>query len=525
MRNRTLLVGAFPTWDLHHVWQLALAQAHAAHGDELFVFSCAGARIACEANYSPSLDKEVCVACIKRRHQGLKTLWRANVDAKPIVAPNRRAVIDLPRIEDISALKVYTRQGMDAGLAALSSWIELSRRTTPESVEDWDQINILLKEAVSLHAQALAILRDLRPTQVGIFNGRLVSTRPWVRACEATGTPFYCYDHGPSFETVRRFDNTTVHSISGWQRACQEFWEQRPSDEFAEDVAERFYSNRRERKDGLTSQFLKNQKTRHVPGWWAPDARWLAVFLSSDDEFAAIGEEWTGGVYTDQWAGVQALCSDPILRSQGFRFVVRVHPRLQFIQNTDWLRFSAMQGELNAIIIAPSDPTDSYELAALSEKTLSFGSSMGIEAAYMGRPSILLGPSFYAHLGACYQPTTHEQVVDLLMTKDLPARERTGAVQFGYFLASAGEDLPGIEKTTDGEITFRGLRRKNDLPAHFPYALPWRLQRYLAAHPRLDRIRHSIRLAIARTRFSFAASTQRHRSNKALAALTNWKRA
>jgi hypothetical protein len=525
MNQRILLVGTLPEWELHHAWQLALAEAHATQGDEVLIFTCTGDRIACEANFGEKLDREKCAGCIAKRRDGLRALSQAHVGAKTVAAPAIPRPCTPPFIEDIASLKSFFHENLDAGLAALSSWIELSRRTSPDTLVDWAQINLLVREAVDLYTKALSLIRNTQPTKVAIFNGRLVSTRPWVRACEASNTPYYCYDHGPTFESIRRFDNFTVHSIAGWRNSCNEFWENRPSDKYAEDAAERFFNNRRQRKDQLTAQFLKNQTQKHVPSLGRPETRWIAIFLSSDDEFAAIGEEWSGGVYPDQWAGVKALCSDQVLKSRGFRFVVRVHPRLQFINNVDWLRFSERQDELNAIIIPPADPTDSYELAALAEKTISFGSSMGIEAAYMGRPSILLGPSFYSHLGACYQPTSHEQVVDMILADNLPPLPKSGAVKFGYFLASAGDKLPGLEKTSEGQVVFRGGTTNSARLWPQLQALPWRIQAYVRAHPSLGKFLRSALFILMRLRFFLYTVRRNYSAGRVMKRTTTWKRA
>ena len=74
-----------------------------------------------------------------------------------------------------------------------------------------------------------------------------------------------------------------------------------------------------------------------------------------------------------------------------FLFVLRVHPNLKFLKNTQNENIKKLVNNSNLIIIYPEEKLSSYELIRLSETIITFGSTIGIESTYMGKKSILIG--------------------------------------------------------------------------------------------------------------------------------------
>lgn len=95
----------------------------------------------------------------------------------------------------------------------------------------------------------------------------------------------------------------------------------------------------------------------------------------------------------------------------------------------------------NLIIISADSKIDSYELIDACEKVIVFGSGMGIESAFWGKPSILIGRAVYEDLGGCYVPKNHNEVVNLINRRLNPAPNRS-ALKYGYWQSVDG--LPYI---------------------------------------------------------------------------------
>jgi hypothetical protein len=125
-----------------------------------------------------------------------------------------------------------------------------------------------------------------------------------------------------------------------------------------------------------------------LPAEFDTTRRNIAIFNSTIDEYAGI-EGWDNRIYEpDETAGVgrvlQAFETDP-----QFMFYLRVHPHMREVASTTSqlrdVRALATRYR-NLHVIWPGESIDSYALLGACEKTLTFGSTIGIEATYWGKP-------------------------------------------------------------------------------------------------------------------------------------------
>ncbi|HNP98783.1 MAG TPA: hypothetical protein PKK99_06990 [Bacteroidia bacterium] len=63
---------------------------------------------------------------------------------------------------------------------------------------------------------------------------------------------------------------------------------------------------------------------------------------------------------------------------------------------------------------------------------------MGVEATYWGKTSVLLGKSLYMNMGACHQPASHEEAIEMLERPELPRLDRINAIKYGYWEIAKG---------------------------------------------------------------------------------------
>src|SRR5690606_23151032 len=112
----------------------------------------------------------------------------------------------------------------------------------------------------------------------------------------------------------------------------------------------------------------------------------------------------------------------------------------------------------NLHIIPPESPLDSYALMDACEKVVSFSSTMGVEAGYWQTPSILIGHAFYEDLGCCYRPQSHEEVIQLILEKNLAPKPREGSLKYGHYMISNGYPFKRFQQTGFHDGTFSGKR-------------------------------------------------------------------
>ena len=82
---------------------------------------------------------------------------------------------------------------------------------------------------------------------------------------------------------------------------------------------------------------------------------------------------------------------------------------------------------------------NSYNLIDESDVILSFGSQIGAEATYYGKPSICLGSAFYEDTGAVYTCVTIDELKNIIFSKNLKALPKINAIKFGYHEECKGE--------------------------------------------------------------------------------------
>ncbi|MGB0740567.1 MAG: hypothetical protein ACPGXX_10890, partial [Planctomycetaceae bacterium] len=84
-----------------------------------------------------------------------------------------------------------------------------------------------------------------------------------------------------------------------------------------------------------------------------------------------------------------------------------------------------------------------YALIEWADTVVTFGSTVTIEACWMGRPAIMLGPSFYDALDIAYTPGSMEETHQLLRSK-LSPKDRTNCARWATFVETDWDDLPRL---------------------------------------------------------------------------------
>jgi hypothetical protein len=287
--------------------------------------------------------------------------------------------------------------------------------------------------AVALYREARRQLREIGPDRCYVLNGRRASQMPFVRAAWAESTKLYTFEVGHDVNTYILVEDTYFHDLENKKAEIEAYWSDDTPREEKERKADRFFRDRRygSGDDFLEAQFKENQSPGRLPNGLDRERRNIAIFNSSEDEFAAV-EGYENPVYENQIEGLFRIVQDENL-DDDIHFHLRVHPNLASVDNYQTREIDQFEADRLTVIPADAD-VDSYALMETCEKVLTFGSAMSIESAYAGKPSILVGREPYEDLGACYTPDTHERVISLLNERDLPALDTLGAMKYGYYM-------------------------------------------------------------------------------------------
>lgn len=458
MRKRVLVVGFFTEWVTHLGAELELIEGHLRDGDYVVVLSCDGSIGACRLN--PEGNRRVCDQCEYRRVRGVQLLsgrvreaWIGDYLEQATLQRITEATGD---VVDLESAKAFEWKGRPIGWGAASSAIDLTRDPTGQAEAFKSFTPALLRSAILTYEGVSAFLKSVNPFDIAyVFNGRFECTKGAVCALEDTGnTKVFLHERGCSNARFVVYNDGPTHSRSLAGRRIREHWESASGSEFRKELGCQFFDKRRHGRPDDWVSFVGSQDQQKLPDNFCPKSKSIALFSSSEDEMAAVGDEWGKKIYPRQTEGIERICRDLLRQDPSFHIYVRMHPNLKGVDNADTQLLRSLESE-NLTLIEPESTVSSYALMQACGKVLTFGSTMGVEATYWGKPSVLAGPALYEDLDCVYVAKDHDHVLELL-TADLPARPIDGAIQYGYYWGSFGEPYKFWESDGFFHGTFRG---------------------------------------------------------------------
>lgn len=454
--------------------ELEIIKKHEAAGDDILVLTCKGSAPVCHwnINHSPLF----CSYCRSRFNNGIKVLKPGrNVQIEEFKIPLINKNLPSAKLH-IDELKKWRWKESRLGLGIASSLISKNWRdhrlvlsTIPGKLKKEAQLSVGIFEALEKK------IKEFNPNKIILFNGRISSATPAILLCEKYNIPYETYEVAGNQGKYLIRENSTPHSIPEAKKEIETLWNNGSSSK--EEEAHAWFQERRKGVDQGIVSFTKNQKAGLLPDSFDTSKRNIVFFNSTIEEYAAI-EGWENNLYTpDETAGVKEVL-ESFLDNPAFHFYLRVHPHMkhtQFSKNSQLQDIKKLSEEYrNLTVIWPEDIIHSYALIDACEKTITFGSTIGVEAAYWNKPSILLGRAFYEDFNCVYVPKTHVEAVELISKTDLPPLSSEDALKYGYREKSYGVPFIYYNQTGTEQGLFLGEKIKASVIAQFSFLL-WRV--------------------------------------------------
>jgi hypothetical protein len=450
------IFGPYADWSPHFETELELAELHLQKGDTVSFITCDAGLNACEPNHHHNYA--VCVRCMGRARAGLKLL-----DERVRVIPLSSLILpirsELNIVNSIcekalsyEALYDITVDNFDLGAAALSTMNSLFRDPSPNPLDNPSVTRAVISSALATYKALCKYLAENVCEMFYVLNGRLANLRAALRACQLRNISCLVHERGSDLHSYILAPNTMPHDPSFLLPYMSSIFERIPRKVKAK-LAREFYS---ERSQGIIHNwhsFTQQQQSGLLPAHWERSSRRLAVFTSTESEFSSLRSFYPKGFYNSQKEGLIQIVEDLARRNYQGALVIRMHPNSHDTKSdftNDLKQFSYPF----LTVIPPLGKIDSYALLKTSNAVLTFGSTIGIEAAYWGVPSILGRWSPYQHLGSTYNPRNHEQLVDYLLRRLRP-RPNAGAINYGYYAKVYGTQLRLVRAFGVNDCTFK----------------------------------------------------------------------
>lgn len=345
----------------------------------------------------------------------------------------------------VEELQTFAIDGIDIGMSVYGSIASHLRDISINVEKNIGFIRRAVNASITVYETVSKIVDRIHPDKIYLCNGRWADVRPAGRVAQRQGIKYYLYDYGASYKSYILLD--FLFSIKEFQDKVKECWNVGCKNK--ENVGRSWFLEQRNGKTSgsLSIMFLDRQKDGVLPSGFDFAKRNIVIYNSSVDELAGF-PEWRLKLYRNEVEGIEDIAQS-CLRDKDIVLYVRIHPNLALRNSSQVKKLQQLAAKniQNLRFIWPSDVVDSYALLEAAEKIIVFHSTVGVEATFWGKPSILLGSSAYEDLDCVYTPASESELMGLIYKNDLPPRDIVGALKYGYFYKATSSELKHFDNS------------------------------------------------------------------------------
>jgi hypothetical protein len=445
-------VGIFSThsyWPSHFETDLEIAQLAMDSGDEVYIFNCPGTIQCCENFWNLPLEtivpgnpvrNKTCAACLKKQYTGYRLL-EGNFVLKPLIVDeelDKSYSFESSYLESQQALQKLVVDGCyDAGWSMLSSTISKYRNPFIIPKEHREEFERSFEDCCRIYYSTKQYITNLGLEKIVVFNGRFSYTKAIFAAAKATNVDCYIHERGADYKKYSLFRDHTIHSIANLSTYIKSLWNNEPDLQKKTELGKEFFRDMENNIMGSWYSFLDDQDKEMLPETWNDGVKNIVIFTSSEDEFASIDDSWNLPFYKTQVEGIRQIAGF-VSQHENIHLHIRLHPNTSKMPAFYEASILSIANNTNVFAIPSKGATSTYKLLKLSDIVITFGSTIGIEAVYWKKPSILVGKSIYMGLKGPLIPTSHQEVEELILKDEieLPADEES--LLYGYFAKTYG---------------------------------------------------------------------------------------
>ena len=342
----------------------------------------------------------------------------------------KKLITQVKSMKSISELRELRYLKIAPGTALANEITSLTKDRDLDLQSNQTLIKKLIYSYLEVYSATKIRIQENNIEKVHVFNGRFLHERA-VRDCAKN-----LHTEVMIFETTRdryfqRLEG--FHSRTENQKYMLEHWKNSlDSDSNKFEIGSIYFEELRSKNNPFKVESTdKFNQTNDF----------FVFFSSSDDEVVGFWDEWREPLGS-QLEVIRKLQTIFDLQND-FDLVIRLHPNLMNKGTTVISNWSKILPTKRSLIIGPADKISSYELLDNCVGVISFGSTLGLEAAFNLKPSLVLADSGYDLLGVVDKADSWDEVTEWLQavhkikSKSLNLRRQNATIR-GYYLATAG---------------------------------------------------------------------------------------
>jgi hypothetical protein len=389
-----ILVLALRHWAISRAWEAVMSRMLLQDGCRVVWLECDRHIVRCDSMMGPRPDLGLCAHCV-----------RFNRRVDEVTGVERVQLGDVGRVDNAHrhalAQRVSSGQVGPAELERIRPSFQRIVGRTRRPVEQIDAsarriLDELLLSAELVRLAAGPLFDRVKPSAVIALNGKFFAEAILLEEAARRGVPTWTYERGNRRDTIVLAPRPVAIPFDSDEIIAQ--LRDRPLTELQEARLTVYLQSRIEVGNGQV-RFLQPGEGQLPPSWLQSPRR-LALFTNLIWDSAVVGEDT---VFDDmfQWIArtVQAVSQHPATH-----LAIRVHPAEEKVYwhpthdtVADALRGAFPAGlPANVTLIGPLEPVDSYELVRAADLVLAYASSIGMEAAAMGKRVVVAANSAYS---------------------------------------------------------------------------------------------------------------------------------
>lgn len=433
---------------------IELFKMHIDRGDEIRILDCDGV-LGGYCSLNRGAGRLYCNKCTQSCD---KAMALAGITPDKLIPIKKFAPPEFAFPSSLQELKDYHICGVEVGVGIASVVMTLGRDFMPDIAKYKKCINGYFRTAYTMIKNVEAVYGEWKFDEFETFNGRLPSVYPVLNFCRNKGIDFYLYEGGANRNKLRCLKNELMHELDPLKNEITRYWAEGKEPERTR-LAQKWFDDRRGAKYQAQSSFTAEQKKDSLPADWDASKENIAVFNSSIDEIYAF-DCWKNP-FEDNENDLLVRIFEHYKNDTSKHFYLRVHPNLAKAKQYNTLQIlqiNALKRKYkNLTVIEPEEKIDSYALVNAASKILTFTSTIGFEATYEGKVSILAGRAPYEDLDCTHRAKSVEDIFALIDDKALQPKPKGNTYPYAYRNEVYGLDFKYVKAKSEEEAYLDSL--------------------------------------------------------------------
>ncbi|XFA72409.1 hypothetical protein RYO59_000634 [Thermosynechococcaceae cyanobacterium Okahandja] len=344
-------------------------------------------------------------------------------------------VLEICNFKNLDDLSKFQYHNAFLGWGVASSLVFKTKNSNPDIEKYKTLITDYFISAISVFMQTLEIIEKYQPSRIITYNGRFALSKAIAEAARIKNVPISYHEVGSTIDKYAIFDYP-LHHLRSRRREIKEYWKKSTySFDEKQKIASDFF-NRRRKGDGINwTSFTKDQ----MQGYFRSKNfnRRIVYFSSSDDEYIFVKDAIEHPIFKSQREAILWLI-EQVKNNKEYELVIRIHPHLASKSDTDRYWWENLSTSENIFIEKPNSIVDSYALAESADVVVTYGSTIGVESAFLGKPVVLLGDALYRELDCVYEPQDSNEALKLIFADCLEAKPKENTYPYGFYFLTHG---------------------------------------------------------------------------------------